>query len=166
MLIEIELNSLLNGLVGKSFAINRRLDRIKSVAIVNFKLLNTANALHMLSHKYPVVFGDTIAEYQEQSNCLPIYPATPAGDENYANISECLEVYLRDLFDYRDLIEVASDKAIELQDETTRGVLTNVLLDLKDYISQSQDLMDLFLKCKSPFEEMMLDSVIESYMGE
>jgi len=166
MLIEIELNDLLNELVGKSFAINRRLDRIKSVVKVEFKLLNTSNALHSLAHKYPVVFGDTIAEYQEECSCIPIYPATSAGDENYINISECLAVYLQDLFDYRDLIEVASDKATELKDETTRGVLTNVLLDLKNYIAQSQDLVDLFLKCKTPFEELMLDANIDAYVGE
>jgi len=166
MLIETELNELLNEIVGKAFAINRRLDRIKSVVKVEFKLVNTSRVLHSLSHEYPIIFGDRVADYQEQSNCVPVYPATPVGDENYISISECLAVYLQDLFDYRDLIEITIDKSIELKDRTTNKLLSNILFELKDYISQSQDLVDIFLKCKNPIDELMLDANISAFTGK
>jgi len=166
MLIENELNMLLNDIVGKSFEINRRLDRIKSVVIVDFKLINTSRMLHALSHEYPVIFGDKIAEYQEKSGCIPIYPMTPIGNENYMSISECLAVYLQDLFDYRDLIEITIDKAIELKDQTTKKILSEILYGLIDYISQAQDLVDIFLKCQNPIDELLLDANINSFVGE
>ena len=65
-LISKNLNDCLDRLIGKSFAINRMLDRGMSLLKVRWKMINSSNHLHgMLAHAYlGDKFADSISEWR------------------------------------------------------------------------------------------------------
>ena len=151
-LISKNLNDCLDRLIGKSFAINRMLDRGMSLLKVRWKMINSSNTLHpMLAHAYlGDKFADSISDYQAERGMESIYPATPIGNREYSSPLDFFNDYMSENIEFEDMIKF----------------LDGLLYRLAPYIAASNDLVDLVSACDNDkFKLLVLDSEIDDYIN-
>jgi ferritin len=168
-LISEKLNNQLNELTGKSFSLNRLVDRGVSLLDVRWNLLKTSdNVHHRIAHAFPGDdFADSITYYQAQRNCESIYPATPAGDKNYENPKEFFDDLYAQIVEYENMIKDAVEEAVDEGDQTTKVFLDGLLSRLTPYVDLAQNLIDLITAYgDNSFHLQVFDSVIEDYMED
>lgn len=135
-LINDNLNSELDTLVGLAFLGNRILDRAMSILSVKFVMNNSVKYLHTgFSHLYPLL-GDIISDYQGSRNNLTVYPATPLDDTDYATPLSFFERLLDYQINYEESVKEVIKTAIDLGDFTTEAFLKSYLLTLNKYSEQ------------------------------
>ena len=167
-LISKNLNDCLDRLIGKSFAINRMLDRGMSLLKVRWKMINSSNHLHgMLAHAYlGDKFADSISDYQSERGMESIYPATPIGNREYSSPLDFFNDYMSENIEFEDMIKDAINIATQEEDYTTKKFLDGLLYRLAPYIAASNDLVDLVSACDNDkFKLLVLDSEIDDYIN-
>ena len=166
-LISENLNNQLNNLIGKSFSINRMLDRGMSLLGVRWKLINSAKNLHpKVSHAYPSSkFADGIQDYQASREAETIYPATPIGNREYQNPLEFFIDFYKENLEFENMIKDVIDMSIEEGDNNTKNYLDKLLDNLVPFTALSQTLIDLVTQYgNETFKLQLFDSVIEKYI--
>lgn len=167
-LISKELNSKLDELVGKAFAINRMLDRGMSLLKVRWKMIKSSDLLHQkVAHAYPGdKFADSISDYQASRSMETIYPETPIGNREYNSPIDFFIDYFQENIEFEDMIKDVIDMAEKEDDQTTKKFLNGLLVRLSEYTSLSQDLIDIVSMCDNDkFKLLMLDSEIDDYVN-
>lgn len=167
-LISEKLNSSLNTLIGKCFAMNRMLDRGMSLLMVRWKMVRTSEILHpALAHAMTGdKFADAISGYQGLRDNESIYPATPIGDREYRNPLMFFEDYHKENLELEDMIKDTIDQAIEEGDLSTKVFLDGLLANLTPYTAMSQTLIDLCNQYgMDSFHLQMLDANIDKYVN-
>lgn len=167
-LISDKLNSQLDDIIGKCFAINRMLDRGMSLLKVRWKLIHTSNTMHpKVAHAYPAEkFADGISDYQAERGNETIYPATPIGNKEYNTPLDFFMDYYNENIELENMIKDAIDESVEEGDNTTTKFLNDLLMRLSPYTALSQDLIDLFGKCDNDaFKMQILDFEIDDYIN-
>lgn len=166
-LISEKLNSELDELIGKCFAINRMLDRGMSLLMVRWKMPNTSSLLHpVLAHSITGdKFADSISDFQGSRDMESIYPETPIGNKNYEYPLDLFYDYHNELLSFEDMIKDTIDDAVEEGDLVTKNFLDGLLSRLVPYTAISQTLIDL---CKQygndSFHMQLLDANIDKYI--
>lgn len=167
-LISDNLNSQLNELVGKCFAINRMLDRGMSLLLVRWKLINASHTLHpKVAHAFPSsLFADSISDYQASRNMETIYPATPIGDKNYDTPLEFFVDFYNECVLLQNMIYDAIDTALEEGDHSTKTFLDGLVSRLIPFTDLAQNLVDLVTQYgNDTFHLQVFDSVIDDYVN-
>ena len=168
-LIDENLNSQLNELVGKCFNINRMLDRGMSLLSVRWKLVQTSKILHpKLAHAFlGDLFADSISGYQGSRNNETIYPATDIGNREYEKALDFVVDYYKECIEFQNMIYDVTDMAIEIGDHTTKIFLDGLTIRLAPFTEIGQNLIDLFSDYgNDTFKLQVLDGFIEKYFPD
>jgi hypothetical protein len=135
-LINENLNSELDTLVGQAFLGNRILDRAMSILNVKFVMNNSVKYLHTgFAHLYPLL-ADQISDYQGSRNNLTGYPDTPADFSDYDTPLSFFEKLLDYQVNYEESVKEVVKTAMDLGDFTTEAFLKSYLLTLNKYTEQ------------------------------
>lgn len=165
-LISTELNSMLNTVVGKCFAINRMMDRGISLLGVRWNLECTAKAIHEpVAHKYSGELADGVSTYQAKRGNETIYPRTPDGNKDYKTPYDFFADYHSENIDLENLIKRTIQRADKDGDYTTKIFLDGMLTRVSDFTELSDRLVKLFGLYKDDMgKTFKLDNVITKYI--
>lgn len=130
-------------LIKACFRENRVLDRLVSILGVKFVMNQTADFLHLrVSHYFPIL-ADRIGELTlERYNIPVIYGETPKADEDYASVTECLEVVERHVIDFQAMMMGVCKIAFEHNDIQVYTDMLDLLKEFNLYTEQAILLKD------------------------
>lgn len=141
-LLSETINNNLNLLVQKCFLGNRLLDRVMSILSVKFVMKKTSDILHpVLSHAYPLL-ADIVSDYQDSKNCLTDYLDTPTDKSDYESPIQLFEIFLNYSLELEEFIFECISTCMDEGDKTTKVFLDKFLLQIQEYTSQAQLLLD------------------------
>ena len=135
-------------LIGKSFQLNRALDRIQSVVGVKFVYPTTAGLIHEHMAHWASAEADEIAEKcLERYNIPIVYYATPTGDKDYSTIVEALTDVQTVVLDYQSAFMACCKIAFENNDIHVYADLLDMLEDVNEVVEQAillKDKIDIY----------------------
>lgn len=167
MLMSEKMQYTLNGLIGECFAMNRFLDRGMSLLDTKFKMKRCAAILHpKLAHAFTGDdFADGISTYMGERDTLVVYPATPAGDEDFDSPKSFINAFYLKMLKFQSLVYDAIEDAEEEQDHSTKIFLDGLTKTVDKYLAQAQTLVDIFENFgDTKFGLQMLDVNIKKYI--
>jgi len=161
-LLSDTVNNSLNLLIQKLFGGNRLLDRQMSILSVKFVMKKTSDVCHpVLAHAYPLLL-DEIGDYQDSKNCLTDYLDTPTNIADYETPIDLFQTYLDYSLELEEFIFDCISICENEGDRTTKAFLDKFLLQIQEYTSQAQLLLDRMSQYKdSPSDWMEFDRDIE-----
>jgi len=113
-----------------------------AILSTKFVMKRTSDVLHpVLSHAYPLL-ADIISDYQDSKNCITEYLDTPTNIVDYESPIELFQTYLNYNLELEELIYECISICMDEGDRTTKVFLDKFLLQIQEYTSQGQLLLD------------------------
>lgn len=137
MIVTQETQNALIELIGECFKMNRFCDRAVSVLGVKFVYNNTADLVHVhIAHYFPDL-SDKIGELcLERYNIPVVYPATPAGMQDYSSAEDIVHDIEEKVIDFQAKFMGACKVAFDNNDIHVYADLLDLLEDLNKVVEQ------------------------------
>lgn len=122
---------------GKFFAMNRYWDATVSVLGVTYVCQTASKLLHeYVAHWYASTADVLNEKCLENFNIVAYYPATPAGDVQYANLQDMMEQMLQRTIEFQNDVMAAKKIAQNNEDYSIVVELDSILLKVNEQVGQ------------------------------
>lgn len=124
-------------IIGQCFQYNRWLDRFVSILGVKFACNNTAGLLHTyVAHKFPQM-SDALGELCLERYNIPVeYASTDAGKQDYASVTQMMELLEAKIIDFQNMFVAVMKVAFENNDLHVYSDLFEIMKDYNKIVGQ------------------------------